>query len=255
MPASLKLQEEYGDQIQVILIESQGATPQAAEKFAFQRNWLNGPSMWTSERPFSTGARGLPNFVLLSNDGEVLLKGNPMAMKGKIEEAIAAEVRKGKKAPEGTPKALEKAWKELRKGEYSKAITLATKAGSKAEVAEDAAATVKLFEARAGAALDELAWCMENGYLTQAEDRLEVLKKTLKGQEELMNRAGELLQELESEAFEAEWAACKDFEKLMSKVSRKGVDERTGKSLEALVEKHPGTKNAERAAHMASMLG
>ena len=254
MPASLKLQEEYGDKIQVIFVESQGATPEAAEKFAFQRSWLNGPSMWTSERPFSTGARGLPNFVLLSNDGEVLLKGNPMAMKGQIEEAIEAEVRKGKKAPEGTPKALEKAWKEFRKGEYTKAIALAKKAGSKPDVAEDSAVAAELFEARAGAALDEVRWCMENGYLTLAEDRLKVLSKRLKGQDELMNRASALEEELESEAYEAEWAASKAFEKLLSKVNRKGADERTADSLDAIAEKHPGTKSGERAARMAGML-
>jgi hypothetical protein len=254
VPASLKLQEEYGDQIQVIFVESQGATPAAAEKFAFQRSWLSGPSMWTSERPFNTGSGGLPNFALLSHDGEVLLKGNPMAMKGQIEEAIEAEVRKGKKAPEGTPKALEKAWKEFRKGEYAKAIALAKKAGAKAEMAEDSATTVELFEARAGAALEEVKWCMENGYLTQAEDRLKVLSKSLKGQDELVTRASALEEELGSEAYEAEWAACKAFEKLMSKVNRKGADERTGKSLEAIAEKHPGTKNGERAARTASML-
>mgnify|MGYP001445454962 CR=1 FL=1 len=144
MPASLKLQEEYGDQIQVIFVESQGATGDAAEKFAFQRKWLSGHSMWTTERPFDSGSRGLPNFVLLSNDGEVLLKGNPMAMKGKIEDAIAAEVRKTKKAPADTPKALEKAWKEFRKGEYSKAITAAQKAATKPEVEEDATAAAEL---------------------------------------------------------------------------------------------------------------
>jgi len=254
VPASLKLQEEYGDQVQVIFVESQGATADVAEKFAFQRKWLNGPSMWTTERPFDSGSRGLPNFVLLSNDGEVLLKGNPMAMKGKIEDAIEAEVRKGKKAPEGTPKALEKAWKEFRKGEYSKAIALAKKAGSKPDVAEDAAVAAELFEARASAALDEVTWCMENGYLTQAEERLKALSKSLKGQDELMTRASALEEELESDAFEAEWAACKAFEKLMSKVNRKGVDERTGKSLDVIAEKHPGTKNGERAARTAGML-
>ncbi len=254
MPASLKLQEEYGDQIQVIFVESQGATPAAAEKFAFQRSWLNGPSMWTSERPFDSGARGLPSFVLLSNEGEVLLKGNPMAMKGQIEEAVEAEVRKGKKAPEGTPKALEKAWKEFRKGEYSKAIVLAKKAGSKPEVAEDSAVAAELFEARAGAALDKVVWCMENGYLTLAQERLNVLTKSLKGQDELLARVSALKQELESEAHEAEWAACKAFEKLMSKVNRKGADDRTAGSLDAIAEKHPGTKNGERAARMAGML-
>ena len=224
MPASLKLQEEFGDQLQVIFVESQGATADVAEKFAFQRSWLSGPSMWTTERPFDSGSRGLPNFVLLSNEGEVILKGNPMAMKSKSEEAIGAEVRKGKKAPEGTPKALEKAWKEFRKGEYSKAITLAKKASAKPDVAEDAAAAAQLFEARAGAAIDEVAWCMENGYLSQAEDRLKGLLKSLKGQDELLTRANSLEEELESDAYEAEWAACKAYEKLMSKVSRKGVD-------------------------------
>lgn len=254
MPASLKLQEEYGDQIQVIFVESQGATADAAEKFAFKRTWLSGPSMWTTERPFDSGSGGLPNFVLLSNEGEVLLKGNPMSMKSKIEDAIEAEVRKGKKAPADTPKALEKAWKEFRKGAYSKAIAAARKAATKPAVEEAALEAAELFEERAGAALDQVAWCMENGYLTQSEDRLKVLMKSLKGQEELLTRAKVLDEELGSEAYEAEWAACKAFEKVMSKVNRKGVDDRTGKSLEAVAEKHPGTKNGARAARTAGML-
>ena len=254
MPASLKLQEEYGDQIQVIFVESQGATADAAEKFAFKRTWLSGPSMWTTERPFDSGSGGLPNFVLLSNEGEVLLKGNPMSMKSKIEDAIEAEVRKSKKAPADTPKALEKAWKEFRKGAYSKAIAAARKAATKPAVEEAALEAAELFEERAGAALDQVAWCMENGYLTQSEDRLKVLMKSLKGQEELLTRAKVLDEELGSEAYEAEWAACKAFEKVMSKVNRKGVDDRTGKSLEAVAEKHPGTKNGARAARTAGML-
>ena len=254
MPASLKLQEEYGDQIQVIFVECQGATPEAAEKFAFQRKWLANRAMWTSERPFSTGMPGLPNFALLSNEGEVLLKGRPMEMKGAIEEAIEAEIRRGKKAPEDTPKALEKAWKEFRKGEYSKAIAAAQKAATKPEVEEDATAAVELFQTRAGAALDQVSWCMENGYLSKAEDQLKVLKKSMKGQEELMTRAQALEEELESEAYEAEWDACKAFEKVMTKVNKKGPDARTRKSLEAVAEKHPGTKNGERAARTAGML-
>ena len=89
MPAALTLAEDYKDEVTVIFVESQGLSLDEADAFAFGKNWMGTHAMWTTERPFDTGARGLPNFALLSNQGEVLLKGHPLSMKKRIEEDIA----------------------------------------------------------------------------------------------------------------------------------------------------------------------
>ena len=74
---AMKMQEDLGDDIQVLLVESQGHTLDDAEKMAYQKKWLNDRSIWTTEQPFETGAKGIPNYALLGNDGTILSMGNP----------------------------------------------------------------------------------------------------------------------------------------------------------------------------------
>ena len=115
MPASIELQEHYGDDLQVIFVESQGASEEKAIGFAYGRKWMGNQAMWTRERPVQVPGRGLPKFALLSAEGELLLQGNPLSMKKKIEQAIDGEIKKAKSAPSGTPKSLSKAWKAFGK--------------------------------------------------------------------------------------------------------------------------------------------
>ena len=110
MPASVKLQEEYGDQIQVIFVHCQQATPDQWEAFAWKQKWMGNDAIWTEERPVQTKGSGLPEVALIGIDGTILLQGHPGMLGKKLEDTVAAEIEKARKAPEGTPKELVKAW-------------------------------------------------------------------------------------------------------------------------------------------------
>ena len=90
MPHTVKLAQAYGENLNIILIECQNAGDEKVEKMAYNMTWMGTPAMWTSERPFSTGSRSVPSFALLSNEGEVLMKGNPLDSAKQIEEMITA---------------------------------------------------------------------------------------------------------------------------------------------------------------------
>ena len=90
MPATVKLKEEYGSDLAVILVECQGADEQKFMKFAAARKWLGREMMWTRERPFMTGAKGLPNYALLDETGKIVSMGNPLRDHGKITDEIDA---------------------------------------------------------------------------------------------------------------------------------------------------------------------
>jgi len=115
VPASLKLQETFGDDLQVIFVESQGALPRQVEGFSLARSWFGGRAMWTSEAPFETGATSLPYFVLIGNEGRVLLKGNPLAQPKEIERQIAEQIKDRRSAPTDAPTSVKAAWTEFKK--------------------------------------------------------------------------------------------------------------------------------------------
>ena len=104
MPATVKLKEEYGSDLAVILVECQGADEAKFMKFAAGHKWLGREMMWTRERPFMTGAKGLPNYALLDETGTIVAMGNPMRDHGKITSEIDAAIARSKKGPKGLPK-------------------------------------------------------------------------------------------------------------------------------------------------------
>ena len=111
MPTALKLAEEYGDALQVIFVECQGASREQYEAFVWKQKWMGlGNTMWTEERPFKTVGNGLPETALLGIDGQILIQGYPGNFGKKLEDLLAAEVKKAKDAPAGTPVACKKAW-------------------------------------------------------------------------------------------------------------------------------------------------
>ena len=79
MPLTVKMSQNYGDDLGIVMVESQGAGTEGMARFCLERKWLGNSAMWTTERPVVTGARGIPNYVLLSNEGRVLMMGNPLA--------------------------------------------------------------------------------------------------------------------------------------------------------------------------------
>ncbi len=245
---------EYGSDLALIFIESQGSNNEQAEKFAWQKKWMGTDAIWSSESPFNTGSNGLPNFVLLSATGEVLLKGNPLSMHNAIEEAVVAEIEKAKGAPEGTPKALVKSYKAFAKGQFGKAIMEARKVAEKGgEEAEDATAAAAFFVEKVQAKYARADWMISNGFYMKADGMLNNLKKGVKGVEDFSETATELVGKLEADDMQEEMAAAKVFAKLEEKLIEDGLDDKLVKKLTKFASKYEGTKAGDRAAHIAGM--
>lgn len=258
MPASIKLQEEMGENLQVIFVESQGATRDKAEAFALQRKWLGTRAMWTDERPLSSPGNGLPAFVLIGVDGKVLLQGNPLAMKGKIEDAIDEQIKLAKQAPEGTPSKLKKAWVEFGKGNYANALAGAEKvrisAEGDAELAQAATAALDAFRERVVGQLARVDKMMTAGDFVYAEELLDQLHKSVRGHDELEAEVGEVQQRLGSEESAGEREAAAALFKLEHKMAGKGKIEKHASALAKLAEDHAGTKAAARASRLLTLL-
>lgn len=251
MPASIKLQREHGDDLAVIFVESQGTKPDDVERFILKHKWLGTPAMWTSERPFNLSGSGLPKYALLSADGKIIAEGNHVDKKART--LIEEEIKKGKGAPEGTPKSLKKAWSNFGKGKVAKAIQEAEKVAAKGEEAEAAEEAIAEFERRTGSRLARATWLLDNGYAVQAERAVDALVGELKGAGELHEQAIALEARFSEEDVKAELDACKVIDKTLEKLYADGRDEKLFVKLERLAEKHAGTKAAERARRVASL--
>ena len=115
---AIKLQEEFGDALQVIFVESQGHGAEEIERYGLERKWFGGRALWTSERPVRNTSSGLPSFVLLDVDGRPILEGSSIRLASQMEEAIAAEVQKIRRGPEDAPKDLKDAARDLLRGSF-----------------------------------------------------------------------------------------------------------------------------------------
>jgi len=220
VPAAIKLQEEYGDAIQVILVHAQNATAEQAVNYAMMRKWLGNQAIWTSDYPFSTGSGGLPSFALLDASGRVILKGNSASMHSQIEDEIERMVKEGGAAPEGTPKAVAKVYAELAKGNLAKASAAAEKAKAKpgSKDPESVVAAAEAALAAVNAKLDgDLArgqWMLDNGYPLEAEAKFKVLGKAVKGDSAMSAKVEEALAKLDGESLKPLVSAAKELAKL-----------------------------------------
>ena len=254
MPSTIKMANEYGDSLGIILVESQGATQLAADKFAWNKKWMGTGVMWTTESPFNTGSRSLPNFALLSNEGKVLMMGNPLAMHGKMKDAIDAEIEKAMSAPKGTPKALKKAYSSFAKGKYAKAIADLRKIAMKGgDDAEDAEALAKAFITRLEGKFTRVEWLLEKAYLVEAEAMLKDLAKSTKGIEEVAEKTASLTETFAAADMKDEMKAAKAYAKLEEKLMESGLDEKLIKKLAKFADKNSSMKVAKRAQHLVSL--
>jgi len=182
VPSAIKTAREYGDDLAVVFFEVQGAGAEEAEQFAWQRKWMGTPAMWTSERLFRTGSRGIRNFALLSAEGEILMMGHPGSMHSKIKDAIESEIASAKKGPKDAPKALKGAYKAFGKSDYAKAMAaaqkVAAKGGDDAPAAEALAAEFTAAIAKKFARID---WLLKNGYVIESEELFEEVAGGVKG--------------------------------------------------------------------------
>ncbi len=252
MPASIKLQEEYGDDLAVLFVESQQATQADAEKFIMRHRWLGNQAMWTLERPVRIKVDGLPSFALLSAEGKLLSTGNHMTSRD--HDLIKEEVTKARSAPEGTHKSFKKAWREFKKGGYAKAIAEAKKVGAKKEeLAEEAGETVALFEVQIQAKLVRANWLLDNGYPMRAQEMSSAIKTGFKGVDILPTSLTEIEARFATEEVKVELQAAEKIERLLEKVYEDGRDEKLFSKLEKLANDFSGTKVAQRANGIVAM--
>lgn len=258
MPASIKLQEEYGDKIQVVFVEVQGASPKDAQVFALGKKWLGGRAMWTSEPPFETGRTTIPSTVLVSSAGDVLFVDYPV--ESKLKDLIDEDLKNKEKGPKDAPDPVRKAYADFAKGNWGKALAAAQAVIDKPPPKDGDAAV-----AAAKAALDEFKQGIDArfarvdslvaaGLFDRATDELTAIAKAAKGDAELTKRQADALAKLNGDDLKTERDAAVALAKLEKKLYANGPEDSTCKALEAFAEKHSGTKAGERASYLDSLL-
>jgi hypothetical protein len=249
VPTSIKLQEQYGDAIQVIFVESQAHTREDYESFAWRMKWMGNNAMWTDERPIPTVGTGLPETALIGIDGRVIMQGNPGGFGKKLEAAIEAELKKSKDAPAGTPEALKKAWGSFVKGDVAAAIAECDKLGT-----DDAKAARKQFVTVTKQRIARTKWLVENGYISEAEKLSGDLTRGVKGCAELEPLAAAEATRVSATELANEREAAKAWASFVSQnAKKKPFDPAIVQKVEALAKKFAGTKNGERASHLADL--
>jgi len=249
VPASTKLQDRYGEDVQVIFVECQGTDKDVYEAFAWKMKWMGNRAMWTDERPIAMKGRGLPEAALIGVDGTVLLQGNPGGLGKKFEEAVAAELEKAKSAPEGTPKELEKAWQLFLEDDLAAAFAECDKVGS-----NDAATAREEFLERTRAWLARVKWQIDNGYVSEAEGQLGAIEKSVGDHTELAPKIAEQKQRLASADMEREREADKAFNLLVARIAKeKPFEDANVKKVESIASKFAGTKTAARAERFVAL--
>ena len=258
MPAAVKLQSEYGDAIQVILVESQGASDELSLSFALKNKWLGNDAIWTTERPFSTGGRGLPSYALLGPDGKVLLTGNSASDHSKIDKAIAELVKRGSSAPAEAPEALAKAYKLLDEGDFAKASAEARKVGAKAAGKDAAVAEAATkFEAqiaeKVGREAARVRTLAERGYWRAASVRHDRLKSGVAGEDSLEEKTAELGALFTGAEVQQAMSAEKELLRLAADAYAAGKDEKLVKKLRKFATDHSGSPIGDRAKRIAEL--
>lgn len=254
------MQNEYGDAVQVILVESQGASDEDAQAFALKMKWLGNRAIWTTERPFSTGANSLPSYALISPSGEIVLTGNSASDHSKIAKAVEEMLKKGSSAPKDTDESVAKLYREMDRGNLAKAVLEAQKIAAKAAGKEPAVeASAKAVEAAAGAKLDRevarVEWLAKNGRLLQAQTAQEALSKGVKGHADFEKRAAELTKLFEGPEVQQSLAAERELAQMEKDLYAEDAKDplKTAKKLRKFAAEHADSKLADRANAAAAM--
>ena len=247
----MKLQEELGDDITTLLVESQGHTLDQAEKLAYDKKWINDRSIWTAEHPFDTGAKGIPNYALLSNDGEILAMGNPGSDHSRIMELINEQLKIAKKGAKGMAASCVKANAEFEKGNYAAAIK-SLDGAPEAEKAE-ADKLKHSLQARAHAKVARLEWYVESAEFDKADKLLPVLQKGVAGDEKLEAAVKTSADKLADKEVAQEREAAKAFARIEKLIAGGGLDDVAVKQLKAMSAKYPKSRAAKRADHLVEL--
>jgi hypothetical protein len=248
---AMKMQEELGDDVTILLVESQGHKADEVEKFIYGKKWVNDRSLWTTEQPFDTGAKGIPNYALLSNDGEILSMGNPGSDHTKIVDLINEQLKNAKKGAKGMAPSCVKASTDFEKGNYAAAIK-SLDAAPEAEKAE-ADKLKHSLETRAHAKVSRLDWYIDAAEFDKADKLLGVLQKGVAGHEKLETAVKASAEKLADKEMAQEREAGKALAKVLKLVTGGGLDDIAVKQLKAVSAKYPKTRAARRADHLVSI--
>lgn len=246
MPAAVKLQQEFGDRLQVVFVEAQGTGFEKSVGFALKAGWLGNNAIWTSQSPFTTGSGGLPSFALLDATGKVVLKGISTRMHSQIVEEIERMV--GQPNYGDMPKSVQKVYKELNKGKIASAYSIAEKViakpGSKdaSIVLEAAEASLAVVQTRFDDAIASINWLSDNGYPQRALDAAKSLVKGVDKNDSMKSSVKSLVELLEGDDFKEQLKFDKKLTKLeMTMYANKEGDPRSIKALEELKNEVSGT--------------
>jgi len=249
VPASLKLLDQYGDDLQVLFVESQGASAPEAAAFVLKQKWLGRANgIWTIEHPCDSGSPGLPSAVLLGSDGRVLFNGNPLDAHKAIMGMIDADIAARRTAPAETQKPLKPAWSAFGKGKIGEALKLvdAIPEKDRAALGDSWQSARDTFLKRGQHSVERAQWELDHGYPTRCAARLDAAAKACEGQAELKQSIDALRARLASPEGVAEREAAKSLERLEAAFYEKGGDDAQRKDLERAVAKNGSTKVAER---------
>ena len=256
---SIKLQEDYGDKIQVVFVSVGNDTPTAVQAFALAKKWLGGRAMWTSEEAIDTGLDYIPVAILLDSDGKVQIVANPAEAHKQIVDLIDADLDQQKKGPADAPDPVRKAYAEFAKGGWAKAIGMAQAAIDKPpttdteKVVGAAKAALESFNKTIEASFARVDLALGAGLFDRAQAELDALAKAVKGDANLTKRLTDALAKMNGDDLKAEREAALDLAKLEKKLYENGPEKNSAKSLMAFAEKHKGTKAADRAEALADI--
>ncbi len=258
MPTAVKLQQEYGDAIQVIFVEVQGHSMDEVLPFALKRKWLGSGVAWTTERPFRVDLNGIPNYALISPDGEVVSWGYSVADHKKVVDLIEGFVKSGPQRDD-LPKPLVKVYEEFDEGEFAKAWKEADKV--EAKHAEDAQLLRFLGDARREVRetverrAQRIGWLVENGYPLLAEAQWKDLVKAVKDADELEALVADVTARIDTDEFADMKKAARSLVKMEQALYESGGKdgEKLAKKLRKFAEDHAGTPLATRATQLADV--
>jgi len=257
VPLALELQETWGEDLQVVLVEVQGAGHDEAARFALRQRWFGGRSLWTSEVPFWPGGNGLPTCVLLGNEGQVLLEGDPRTQSREIGRLVAAEVRARRTAPTSVPEALRPAWAEERRGNFGRASRLLDELEARATSDPLAAARqgegIAVLRRAIEARFAEARALAEAGYLDEFDVRLDALRVGAKEDSAASRRVVELAAQWSDVGARTEREASRQLSRILSRFYESAGAPETVRDLESFALSRAGTKAGARAAEWARL--
>lgn len=255
VPAVLRLQETFGEDLGVLFVEAQGSGRDASMSFATAQRWLGGRAMWTSEAPFDPPSRALPACVLLGRDGRVLLAGNPLTLHKEIERQVAEQVKSASEPPPGTHAELTPAWNEYTRSRFTSALSAVSAARAArpddAAFAAEADATTEAFKSGIEARFRRVDQLLDAALSDEAAEWLDVLAKGVRGTPMFETRAAAARARLEDPARAAEREAARVLGRVRARFFDSGGDPERALDLQRFAEQHAGSVLAQRALEIA----